>query len=177
LELPELALAPIRLQRLEHARAYGRELRRRGAHDHRDDVAAVGRLVLEQPPASVGAEVDAVAGPAELAPACHARAKVASAGRGRDKQDMRALELDDLAKCGGPDVGHRLSQRFMVRDDHTVGTTQRDLGRSLADVMAEHERDTRAAELPGELATLGNELERRSRGPAVERLDQRPAVV
>src|SRR5262249_10221453 len=66
LEAPELALASVRLQRLEHARADGRELGRRRAHDHRDDVAAVGGLVLDQASTAVDPEVDAVAGHAKL---------------------------------------------------------------------------------------------------------------
>src|SRR5438046_477487 len=57
-----------RRERLEQARADGRELRSRRAHDDRDDVAAVGRLRLDQPASAVDAEVDAVAGHPELQP-------------------------------------------------------------------------------------------------------------
>src|SRR5438067_4597040 len=47
----------------------------------------------------------------------------------------------------------------------------------VAGSVSEDERDRLSAELAGELARAGEELERRSRRLAVARLDQRPAVV
>ena len=75
---------------------------------------------------------------------------------------MRALPLDDLAERRGPDVAHRLAQRFVFGDDHAVGAAACDLGRGIADVLAEDERDARTAELPCELPAFGDELEGRS---------------
>ena len=90
---------------------------------------------------------------------------------------MRAFSLHDLAERRGPGVGHGRAQALVLGDDHDVGTALRDLGRGLAGGVSEHERDVRAAELAGELSALRDELERGSRGPAAERLYERPAIV
>src|SRR5438034_4474493 len=84
---PHFAVAVAWLERLEHPRPHGRELRRRRTHDHRDDVAAVGGLELDQAAGAVDPEVDAVAGHAELDLARRARPVVAAAARRGNQQD------------------------------------------------------------------------------------------
>ena len=74
-----------RLERIEHPRPHRRELRRSRAHDHRDDVPAVRRLVLDQPPAPVDSEIHAITGHAELQLSGRAWAVVAAAAGGGDQ--------------------------------------------------------------------------------------------
>ena len=95
------------LERLEHPRANSRELRRRRAHDHRDDVAAVRGLRLEQAARLRDVDADAVAGHSELELAGGARPVVAAAAGRGDEQHVRPVPLEHAE-------GGRQSSRVVV---------------------------------------------------------------
>src|SRR5205823_382933 len=157
-EPPHLRLRVVaRLERLEHPRAHRRELRRRPAHDHRDDRAAICGLRLDEAAGTVDAEADAVPGHAELELACGARAIVTPVRARRDEEHVRPLALEHLAKGGAPPAGVVVAE-LRARDlDDDLRAAPRRLPSRLGEVVPEDERDVLAAELPRELPPLRQE--------------------
>ena len=176
-KVPHFAVAVAWVERLEHPRPHGRELRRRRTHDHRDDVAPVGRLELDQAPGAVDPKVDAVAGHAELELARGTRAIVAAPARRGDQQDVRPLAPEHLRQRARPDDRLVLGQSSVVRDDDFFRAVARNLARRVVEPLPEQQRDVLATELACELPPLREELERDARGPALDQLDERPGVV
>ena len=166
-----------RLDRGEHAGADGRELRCGRAHDHGDDVAAVGRLVLDQASRPVDAEVDAVARHPELELAGDARAVVPPLGGRGDQERMRLFVLDDPPERRGERLRVILGQALVVHDDDPLGAVAGRVARCFAQAAAEKQRDVRAAQLPRQLAALSEKLERDPPRRILHQLDDRPAVV
>src|SRR6266542_6016365 len=165
------------LKRFEHARAHRGELRGGAAHDDGDDIAAVGRLRLDQPARAIDAEPDAIARHAELELAGNARPEVAADCRGREEQDMRPRLLDDGSKRATTDLRVVLAQLGVLDDHDSLRAVPCRLARRTLHVAAEEERDVLAAELAGELAPLAKQLERSARHAAVDVLHEGPAVV
>ena len=83
---------------------------------------------------------------------------------------------DDRVQCGSPDARVVVAEPLVVRDDDAIGSATRELIGHV-DAVAEDERDVVAAELPGKLPALRNELQRVARDAAVRELHARPAVV
>ena len=165
------------LQRLEHARADGGELRGRRAHDHGDDVAAVGGLRLDQAAGTIDPEADAVAGHAELELARDARSEIAAVRGRRNEEDVRAQLFDDGTHGMAPELGVVVGEPLVLDHDDAFGAVSCRLACRAGDVGAENERHVLAAELPGELASLAEQLERGADRATADVLDQRPAVV
>src|SRR6185312_8078546 len=177
LDFSNLDLGLSGLQQLEHPRADRRELRRRVAHDHRDDVPSVGRLVLNQPAASVDPEIDAIGGHPVLELSGDARSEVAAAQSRGEEQHMRPLALDDRSYRGDPPLRYVVEEPIVFAGVDHVRAVARDVFDRARDVRAEYERDVRAAELARELPSLREQLERRACRAAVGDLDKGPAVV
>ena len=133
--------------------------------------------MLHQPAALVDAEVDAVGGHPVLELACDARAEVAVAQGRRKEQHVRPLAFDDRAHGCDPPLGHVVAERLVLADVNELGAVARDVFDRRRDVVTEHERDIRSAELPRKLTPLREQLERGASCAAVGDLDERPAVI
>src|SRR5262249_4083171 len=151
--------------------------RGRRAHDHRDDVAAVRGLVLDQPPAAVDAEIDAVAGHSELELPCGARPVVTASAGCRDQQRVRALAFEHLAEGIRPAVRVVPATAAVVSAARRRGPGQAGLPRRALAPGTQEEREGAAAELPRQLTALGEELERDARDPSFDELRDGPGVV
>src|SRR5262249_6769133 len=146
------------LEWLEHARTDGRELRRRGAHDYRDDVPAVRRLVLDQPTRPIDVEVDAIAPHPKLQLSRHARAHLAPEPARRNEEDVWALPCDHRAQRAAPDLRVVGREALVLGHDDALGSVPSHLFENGREVGAEHERDVLAAELAGQLAAFPEQL-------------------
>src|SRR5207344_2623138 len=124
------------------------------------DVAAVGRLELDQPARAVDAEIDAVARHPELERTSRPWAIVAPAAAGWDQQRMWPLAFEHLAERVGPDRRLVVGQARVVDRHDPFGAVPRRFGSRLPQPVPEHKRDVRPAELACELAALRQELER-----------------
>ena len=152
---PNLSLGRVaRLERLEHPRPDRGELGRSCAHDHRDDVAAVRRLELDQPPCAVDPEVDAVAGHPELELARGPGPVVAAAAGRRDQQRVRPLTLEHLAERSCPEIGLVVAQPLVVDQHDDLGTVPDRLARCVVEPVSEREPHYPPAELSRQLAAL-----------------------
>jgi len=107
---------------------------------------------LDQPPGTVDAQPDAIAGHAELQFTGDTRAEIASVCSCRDQQHVRTPLLEHLAQRRRPHLGVVVVE-LSVHD--AVGPVSRELVRC---VRPEDERDVVAAELAGELPPFRQQL-------------------
>src|SRR5215203_7161521 len=100
----DLRVEVARLEGLVHPRQDGRQLRRRGAEDDRDDVPAVSRLLLQQAPGLGDVDSDAVRGHAELELAGGPGAVVASPAGRRNEEYVRRVLEQNLPQDSRPEL-------------------------------------------------------------------------
>ena len=162
--------------RREHPRPHRRELRGGGAHDHRDDVAAVRGLVLDQAPGLVDAEVDAVARHAQLELGRHPRAVVAAL-LVEGIRSACGLSCSTTRRSAAAVLRVVLGESLVVDEDDTLGAVAHGLAACRLEPAPEDEGDVAASELPGQLSALSEQLERNAARGASIQLDDRPAVV
>ena len=146
-------------------------------HDHRDDVASISGLRLQQAPRLGDVHRDAIPGHAELQVAGDAWTEIAPERTGGDEQEVGAFALHHLAESARPDLRLVRAELLVVDDYDDLGPAAAQLLRDLADLVPQHERDVAAAELAGKRAAPGEQLERVARRLSAVELDQRPRVV
>src|SRR3989442_534331 len=144
------------------------------AHDPADGGAAVGGLRLDEAGRTIGPEAGAVAGHAELELARAARSEIAAVRGRRNEEDVRAQLFDDGTHGMAPELGVVVGEPLVLDHDDAFGAVSCRLACRAGDVGAENERHVLAAELPGELASLADQLERGADRATADVLDQRP---
>ena len=155
----DLRVEVARLERLVHPRQNGRQLRRRGAEDDRDDVPAVRRLLLQQPSGFGDVDPDAVRGHAELEVAGGAGAVVASPAGRRNEEHVRFVLEQNLPQDRRPQLRVVLGERGVVRRVDHLGAVRRGLASGALEPLADEQGDGSSAELSREGSATGDQLQ------------------